>query len=205
MLCKSPPLFSKHCSNEKAKLKRTFKPSLFQHVGLHSSLPGKIQNLKDKDFGKQILYKAHSNPAAVLSTSLKDYQGHSVERAYQGQDFFWGLSPVKGDYVLITFTQPRIIKGYFFRSGNIETNGDKFYNTTVEVLPNDASVKEQVEKGQLSCCRSSSDGFAVIGSFVNGVAEGEIDGVLREIAAMRLLVHSDSDVWVVLSEIFIKV
>ena len=29
---------------------------------------------------------------------------------------------------------------FFFRSGNIETNGDKFYNTTVEVLPNDVGA-----------------------------------------------------------------
>ncbi|XP_017547509.1 alpha-1,3-mannosyl-glycoprotein 4-beta-N-acetylglucosaminyltransferase B [Pygocentrus nattereri] len=201
----NPEKDAKHCSNEKAKLKRTFKPSQFQHVGLHSSLPGKIQNLKDKDFGKQILFKAHNNPVAVLSTSLKDYQGHSLDKAYRGEDFFWGLTPVKGDHVLITFSQPQTIKGYFFRSGNIETNGDKFYNTTVEVLPNDASVREQVEKGQLSCCRPSSDDFAVIGSFVNGIAEGEVDGALREIAAIRLVVQSDSDVWVLLSEIFIKV
>ncbi|XP_077103764.1 alpha-1,3-mannosyl-glycoprotein 4-beta-N-acetylglucosaminyltransferase B isoform X2 [Siphateles boraxobius] len=44
-LC-NPEKDSKHCSDEKARLKRTYKPSLFQHVGLHSSLPGKIQNLK---------------------------------------------------------------------------------------------------------------------------------------------------------------
>ncbi|XP_066505231.1 alpha-1,3-mannosyl-glycoprotein 4-beta-N-acetylglucosaminyltransferase B-like [Hoplias malabaricus] len=201
----NPEKDSKHCSSEKAKLKHTFKPSLFQHVGLHSSLPGKIQKLKDKDFGKQVLFKAHSNPAAVLSTSLKDYQGHSLVRAYQGQDFFWGLNPMRGDYVLIAFTQPQNIKRYYFRSGNIETNGDKFYNTTVEVLPSDVSVKERVEKRELQCCKPSSDGFVEIGSFVNGVAEGELDGALGQIAAMRLLVHSDSDVWVLLSEIFIQV
>ncbi|XP_072520217.1 alpha-1,3-mannosyl-glycoprotein 4-beta-N-acetylglucosaminyltransferase B [Salminus brasiliensis] len=201
----NPEKDSKHCGAEKAKLRRTFKPSLFQHVGLHSSLPGKIQNLKDKDFGKQVLFKAHSNPDAVLSSSLKDYQGHSLEKAYLGQDFFWGFTPTKGDYILITFTTPQIIKGYIFRTGSIETNGDKFYNTTVEVLPSDASVSERVEKGLLPCCRPSSDGFVVIGTFVNGLAEGEVDGALREMDALRLLVHSDSDVWVLLSEIFIKV
>lgn len=40
-----------------------------------------------------------------------------------------------------------------------------------------------------------------LGYFKNGVAEGEVDGALGEIAAMRLLVHSDSDVWVLLSEV----
>lgn len=40
-----------------------------------------------------------------------------------------------------------------------------------------------------------------VGSFKNGVAEGEVDGALEELSAMRLLVHSDSDVWVLLSEV----
>jgi len=43
--------------------------------------------------------------------------------------------------------------------------------------------------------------FVFVGSFENGVAEGEVNGALEEIAAMRLLVHSDSDVWVLLSEV----
>uniref|UniRef100_A0AAR2K8P6 MGAT4 conserved region domain-containing protein n=1 Tax=Pygocentrus nattereri TaxID=42514 RepID=A0AAR2K8P6_PYGNA len=96
----NPEKDAKHCSNEKAKLKRTFKPSQFQHVGLHSSLPGKIQNLKDKDFGKQILFKAHNNPVAVLSTSLKDYQGHSLDKAYRGEDFFWEFFPHSPNLVI---------------------------------------------------------------------------------------------------------
>lgn len=33
-----------------------------------------------------------------------------------------------------------LISRYLFRSGNIETNGDRFYNTTVEVLPANVSV-----------------------------------------------------------------
>ncbi|XP_077103763.1 alpha-1,3-mannosyl-glycoprotein 4-beta-N-acetylglucosaminyltransferase B isoform X1 [Siphateles boraxobius] len=204
-LC-NPEKDSKHCSDEKARLKRTYKPSLFQHVGLHSSLPGKIQNLKDKSFGNQVLFKGHNNnPPAEISSSLEKYQSHSLERAYNGEDFFWGLTPKRGDYILFTFSKPQIVKGYLFRSGNIETNGDRFYNTTVEVLPTNNSVKEKVERGELSCCKPSSDGFVEIDSFKNGVAEGEVNGALEEIAAMRLLVHSDSDVWVLLSEIFIKV
>ncbi|XP_060783260.1 alpha-1,3-mannosyl-glycoprotein 4-beta-N-acetylglucosaminyltransferase B-like [Neoarius graeffei] len=201
----NPEKDSKHCNNEKAKLKRTFKPSLFQHVGVHSSLPGKIQNLKDKDFGKQVLYKAHHNPPAMLSSSLMFYQGHSLDRAYQGEDFLWALTPSKGDYILIRFNTPQNVKRYRFRSGNIEANGDKFYNTTVQVLPSDVSVRERADQGLLPCCKPSSDGFIVIDSFVNGIAEGPIDEELHDLDAMRLLVHATSDVWVVLSEIFIQV
>ncbi|NXR13287.1 MGT4A acetylglucosaminyltransferase, partial [Semnornis frantzii] len=42
----SPEKDANHCEKEKAKLRIRAKPSLFQHVGTHSSLPGKIQNLK---------------------------------------------------------------------------------------------------------------------------------------------------------------
>ncbi|XP_063046590.1 alpha-1,3-mannosyl-glycoprotein 4-beta-N-acetylglucosaminyltransferase B-like isoform X1 [Engraulis encrasicolus] len=201
----NPERDAKHCSGEKNRMKRRHKPSLFQHVGLHSSLSGKIQKLKDKDFGKQPLFTPHENPPAEVVSSLKHYQGHSLQRAYQGLDFFWGLTPTTGDYMLIRFQKPHTVQRYLFRSGNIETNGDRFYNTTVEVEPKDKSVVDRVQKGELPQYQTSTDGFIVVGSFVNGVAEGTVDTAVQEVTAMRLVVHTDSDVWVLLSEMSIKV
>ncbi|XP_062379998.1 alpha-1,3-mannosyl-glycoprotein 4-beta-N-acetylglucosaminyltransferase B-like [Sardina pilchardus] len=201
----NPEKSTADCNKQKDKMKRRHKPSLFQHVGLHSSLPGKIQKLKDKDFGKQPLFVPHVNPAAELSGSLKHYQSHTLRRAYQGQDFFWGLTPVAGDYILIRFHQPQRVQGYLFRSGNIETNGDRFSNTTVEVQLRNSSVVERVQNQELPQYQPSTDGFVVVGSFVKGVAQGTLDAAVREVTAMRLMVHTDSDVWVLLSEIFIKV
>ncbi|KAL4641729.1 alpha-1,3-mannosyl-glycoprotein 4-beta-N-acetylglucosaminyltransferase B-like isoform X2 [Arapaima gigas] len=189
-----PEKNSVHCNREKEVLKRRYKPSLFQHVGLHSSLRGKIQNLRDKDFGKQVLFKAHSNPPAELTTSLTAYKTHTLKRAYLGEDFFWGMSPMAGDFVQIHFYQPQAVKGYLFRSGNIETNEDKFYNTTVEVLPSDHHLVF------LDICRDFVS-FVSLGAFVNGVAQGTVDPLIPRISAMRLVIHSDSDVWVLLSEV----
>ncbi|KAM9412854.1 alpha-1,3-mannosyl-glycoprotein 4-beta-N-acetylglucosaminyltransferase B [Salvelinus alpinus] len=45
----NPEKDAKHCDRQKANLRIRFKPSLFQHVGTHSSLAGKIQKLKDND------------------------------------------------------------------------------------------------------------------------------------------------------------
>uniref|UniRef100_A0A667YYB8 Zgc:154054 n=1 Tax=Myripristis murdjan TaxID=586833 RepID=A0A667YYB8_9TELE len=182
----NPEKDAKHCNEQKALLKPRYKPSLFQHVGLHSSLPGKLQHLKDKDFGKQNLFQAHRNPPAEVSSNLKHYQQHSLDKAYQGQDFFWALTPIRGDYVLIHFTQPIHIQGYLFRSGNIETNGDKFSNTTVEVLPSNVRT--------LPVC-------VCVCMFQDGIAEGQIEAALQPISALRLVVQSDSDVWVLLSEV----
>lgn len=200
----NPEKDAKHCNEQKALLKQRYKPSLFQHVGLHSSLPGKLQHLKDKDFGKQSLFKAHSNPAAELNSSMKHYQQHSLARAYTGEDFFWALTPIKDDYILFTFTQPIHIYRYLFRSGNIETSGDKFNNTTVEVLPSNAAAGDRLVASSYSY-KESDNGFIIIGAFEDGKAEGEVEEVLQPISALRLVVHSDADVWALLSEILIKV
>ncbi|XP_056143727.1 alpha-1,3-mannosyl-glycoprotein 4-beta-N-acetylglucosaminyltransferase B-like [Lampris incognitus] len=201
----NPEKTAKDCDKQKSLLKQRHKPSLFQHVGLHSSLSGKLQHLKDKDFGKESLYHPHSNPTAEVSSSLKHYKQHTLERAYRGEDFFWGLTPIQGDYVLFHFTSPTYVKGYLFRSGNMETSGDRFYNTTVEVLPSDASVRENLSAGSSAQYKGSSDGFLIVGAFEHGVAEGEVEAAVQPVSALRLMVQSDSDVWVLLSEIFIKV
>jgi alpha-1,3-mannosylglycoprotein beta-1,4-N-acetylglucosaminyltransferase A/B len=39
-------LFQKHCKKAKSQLWMHYKPSLFQHIGTHSSLKGKVQKLK---------------------------------------------------------------------------------------------------------------------------------------------------------------
>nr|XP_046262109.1 alpha-1,3-mannosyl-glycoprotein 4-beta-N-acetylglucosaminyltransferase B-like [Scatophagus argus] len=201
----NPEKDAKHCNEQKELLKQRFKPSLFQHVGLHSSLPGKVQHLKDKDFGQQVLYQAHSNPAAELSSSLKHYKQHSLDRAYKGQDFFWALTPTQNDYILFKFPQPIHMSGYLFRSGNIETSGDKFYNTTVEVLPSNPSAQHKLLARSSPAYQEADQGFIVIGAFEDGVAQGEIEEALQPISALRLVVQSDADVWALLSEILIKV
>ncbi|PWA18582.1 hypothetical protein CCH79_00005507 [Gambusia affinis] len=221
----NPEKDAKHCDRQKANLRIRFKPSLFQHVGTHSSLAGKIQKLKDKDFGKQTLHKGHANPQAEVTTSLKTYQHFTLEKAYAGEDFFWAFTPVAGDFIRIRFFTPVRIERFFFRSGNIEHPGDKLFNTSVEVLPFD---NIQAEKEALTDGREkkpkyhrTEDGFIRIvpsltllllspGSFQNGIAEGEVDPTFGPLEAMRLTVTTDSPVWVILSEsvhflqIFIK-
>lgn len=71
-----PPLSrtQKHCRAEKNKIWLHYNPSLFQHMGMTSSLKGKIQKLKDKQFGKVPLYYAHKNPpVSAIKTSIVPY------------------------------------------------------------------------------------------------------------------------------------
>ncbi|XP_070595201.1 alpha-1,3-mannosyl-glycoprotein 4-beta-N-acetylglucosaminyltransferase B isoform X3 [Erythrolamprus reginae] len=113
----NPEKDAKHCDRQKANLRIRFKPSLFQHVGTHSSLAGKIQKLKDKDFGKQSLRKEHVNPPAEVSTSLKTYQHFSLEKAYLREDFFWAFTPTAGDFIRFRFFKPLRIERAKIRSG----------------------------------------------------------------------------------------
>lgn len=111
------PIHLQTINNHRIRLK----PSLFQHIGVHSSLSGKVQKLKEKDFGKQPIHRPHpDNPPAKVSTSLKVYQKYTLESAYKGDSYFWSLLPQAGDFVRFDFDPPiRLIgkrKIYLFNS-----------------------------------------------------------------------------------------
>ncbi|XP_038673833.1 alpha-1,3-mannosyl-glycoprotein 4-beta-N-acetylglucosaminyltransferase A [Scyliorhinus canicula] len=200
----NPEKDAKHCERQKSNIRIRFRPSLFQHVGLHSSLAGKIQKLTDKDFMKPLLHKMHVNPPAEVSTSLKAYQGHSLDKAYLGEDFFWGITPLAGDYILVKFDKPLNIDRYLFHTGNTEHPGDLLLNTSIEVLPYKDSGSELLQETKESRYKRTEDGFFRIGRFANGVAEGAIDQRVNPITAIRLSVLQDSNVWVLLDEIQLK-
>uniref|UniRef100_A0A452ES05 Alpha-1,3-mannosyl-glycoprotein 4-beta-N-acetylglucosaminyltransferase A n=1 Tax=Capra hircus TaxID=9925 RepID=A0A452ES05_CAPHI len=193
----NPEKDAKHCDRQKANLRIRFRPSLFQHVGLHSSLTGKIQKLTDKDYMKPLLLKIHVNPPAEVSTSLKVYQGHTLEKTYMGEDFFWAITPVAGDYILFKFDKPVNVESYLFHSGNQEHPGDILLNTTVEVLP---LKSEGLEISKETKDKRLEDGYFRIGKFENGIAEGMVDPNLNPISAFRLSVIQNSAVWAILNE-----
>ncbi|XP_030777621.1 alpha-1,3-mannosyl-glycoprotein 4-beta-N-acetylglucosaminyltransferase A isoform X2 [Rhinopithecus roxellana] len=193
----NPEKDAKHCDRQKANLRIRFRPSLFQHVGLHSSLSGKIQKLMDKDYMKPLLLKIHVNPPAEVSTSLKVYQGHTLEKAYMGEDFFWAITPIAGDYILFKFDKPVNVESYLFHSGNQEHPGDILLNTTVEVLP---FKSEGLEISKETKDKRLEDGYFRTGKFENGVAEGMVDPSLNPISAFRLSVIQNSAVWAILNE-----
>ncbi|CAN8006208.1 unnamed protein product, partial [Ixodes hexagonus] len=176
-----------------------YKPSLFQHVGMHSSLKGKVQKLKDHQFGKLSMFVAHQNPEAIVSTTLKSYKTFTIARAYKGISYFWSFMPQKGDNVTFKM-HPNVLvffcpHSFLFRSGNPEHPKDRFFNTTVE-------VRLDYEPFLLSLPRTQ-DGFYVVGSFKesNGVAERVLPADLGPVSVLRLNVQSDSDHWAILSEV----
>lgn len=67
---------------------------------------------QDKHFGKVPLYHPHRNPSAFVQTSIKTYKKHNLIRAYNGETFFWGLTPRIGDYLSFRFKKPIRISRY---------------------------------------------------------------------------------------------
>ncbi|CAH0545701.1 unnamed protein product [Brassicogethes aeneus] len=190
-----------YCKRDKAKVWLHYKPSLFQHIGTHSSLKGKVQKLKDKQFGKVALFFPHSNPEAEVVSGIKHYKQYTLERAYLGETFFWGLLPQPGDQLTFKFTNPITVKRFHFKSGNAEHPSDKFYNATVEVLPIDTTLYNS----NGNSLNFTTDGYIVVGKFDGaGVASGVPDDTIGKVHSLRLHVHSESDNWAILSEIHIQ-
>ncbi|XP_033631482.1 alpha-1,3-mannosyl-glycoprotein 4-beta-N-acetylglucosaminyltransferase B-like [Asterias rubens] len=204
----NPEKDPKHCSREKAAYRIRYKPSQFQHIGLHSSLKGKVQKLKDKDFKKGFKRQfAHINPNADVSTTINNYMKFTLLKAYQGEDIFWGTTPSVGDIIKFRFIPPIVIGEYQFVSSNEQNPGDKFYNTTVEVLPSYQRDKKEgileAENHQDNKFNRTQDGYIQVGKFQDGKAIGTVDADIGEVVELRLRVIEQPKNWVILSNIHI--
>lgn len=198
----NPEKDNKHCNRMKQAVRHRYKPSLFQHVGVKSSLKGKVQKLKDRDFGKNGLARAHMNPPAKLSSTLKTYQKYTLLKAYTGETFFWAMAPTAGDIIDFKFSPPIAIEKFLFRSGNPDHPDDIFHDTTVEVQPD---VWPDVSSLGLPSMPEPSEGFIVVGQFDSeGLAQGALPQNLGSVSVVRLHTRDLNSNWVILSEILIQ-
>ncbi|KAF9797221.1 hypothetical protein SFRURICE_006203, partial [Spodoptera frugiperda] len=174
----------KSCGAAKEKVRPKFKPSLFQHIGLYSSLKGKIHKSGDAKFRAAPKFFPHTDnpPLKTIKTDIIEHTMHTLQKAYDGQTFFWGQRPNKGNFVEFWFEKPIVMTHYIFRSGNPDHTKDLFYNTTLEVR-----------------AAHNRSNFTVISTFDEfGLAEGDLS--MGPITAIRLRVQRNSRFWVILSE-----
>ncbi|XP_055535433.1 alpha-1,3-mannosyl-glycoprotein 4-beta-N-acetylglucosaminyltransferase B-like [Wyeomyia smithii] len=191
----------KICKQDISKVWIHYEPSLFQHIGTISSLKGKEQRLKDEKFGEIFDFYPHNNPPAVVETGIQHHEFYTIQRAYKGESFFWGLRPQQEDLVEFDFINPIELQRYLFRSGSFEQPFDRFYNTTVEMLPHNLAEDSSV----WSNYETTTDGFLIVGAFNEfGIAEGVVDAKIGKLKKLRLHVHSDSENWVILREILLQ-
>lgn len=96
---------------------------------------------------------------------------------------------------------------YLFRSGNPEHPGDKFYNTSIQVLSSTRTGQSggtPENDGRTEGYQLTKDGFYVVNKFDvdSGIAEGTVPTWLGPIDVLRLHVESTGQSWVILSEVW---
>lgn len=116
----NPERDMKECASEKRKIKvfvmavfapshciiqRTVLPAQFQHVGIHSSLNGKLQKLRDGSFGKNdVIGPSRNPPLERMYSDIVSYQRFSLTKLYQGTGNFWGQDNKKGTFAFISIS-----------------------------------------------------------------------------------------------------
>ncbi|CAC5413719.1 MGAT4C [Mytilus coruscus] len=103
------------------------KPSLFQHVGVISSLRGKRQFLQDGTLKKKSSKKRfyNENPPANIETTIETFEKNFPENPYGLSDeYFWGISPKQGDTFNIKFLKPEQVTGIYIKFGLPEQPDD---------------------------------------------------------------------------------
>ena len=64
---------------------------------------------QDRDFRTIAPFMAHRNPPlAELVTSLAAHQHYSARALYDGDAFFWAITPSAGDFLTLTFLDPPV-------------------------------------------------------------------------------------------------
>ncbi|GIY91093.1 alpha-1,3-mannosyl-glycoprotein 4-beta-N-acetylglucosaminyltransferase B [Caerostris extrusa] len=100
-------------------------PGLFQHIGLFSSLEGKVQKAKDRSFTSASRMFHFDNPPADIVTTLGVYKKHYPELCYYDSNkFFWGSAPKKKRHLRHNFQKARESKKRIYISSGLATHKD---------------------------------------------------------------------------------
>ncbi|ESO08788.1 hypothetical protein HELRODRAFT_190605 [Helobdella robusta] len=185
------------------KKRITISPSLFQHIGLHSSLAGKIQNIKARDFHHKVALLSSQNPPATVHTTLNKIKNHphELQQVYDFKSpdqsfFFWAWGPRSDDVITIKFTNPLPLRSYEIRCGTMEYPNDILHNVTVLVQFHDDAVAKDKEKFvSMDNVNVRENGRILLGDLSRNINQS--------VHAIRILFLSDSSYWLAIKEIII--
>ena len=173
------------------------KPTLFQHVGYHSSLAGKIQPLKDKyfDFIKKTL--KGDNPPAKLVTTLKISPDFPLQMAYSPEDgYFWAHSaPTIKDTLYILFNEPQELEKVIILSGSREHPSDMFYHAHLDAC---LSVR-MLNENNIECFNIFSLGNSTNGTIFADNLQKKLNSF--KVSCLRLSFTKSQQWWLIVKEI----
>ncbi|KAK2183790.1 hypothetical protein NP493_289g02003 [Ridgeia piscesae] len=164
------------------------RPTLFQHVGLKSSLrvkAAKDNKLKDKYFDDGTNSQPN-NPSAVVASSMTAHKGYHPQDAYSGDKYFWAQDPRNGSTVDVTFSTPVRLHRVVVTTGN-------------SAHPNDT-----LRSGVLEACagpRRTTASCFQLGHFVNGSVDANVSPSTAPVRSLRVRVTRAQDTWIIFRSI----
>nr|XP_034309576.1 alpha-1,3-mannosyl-glycoprotein 4-beta-N-acetylglucosaminyltransferase C isoform X1 [Crassostrea gigas] len=177
------------------------RPTIFQHVGLKSSLPGKIQPLKDTFFDNLDKIYQGDNPPAKLFTNMLVHSSFSPESAYyQEPGYFWSHRNGKaGDWFTVVFDDPQRVEKIIVETGSREHPLDRILHGKLQ-----ASLSlVKIDKSEPSCTNN-----ILLGHFKEGfIKVGNLTSVLGpfKIHCVSIILTANQDWWIIIKEIAVFV
>ncbi|CAH1256767.1 MGAT4C [Branchiostoma lanceolatum] len=178
------------------------RPSLFQHIGKHSSLVGKEQNLVDAFYVATLKrkYNDSDNPPAAVSTNMAAFGEYKPQLAYSTEPgFFWVEAPKSGQAFFVVFENSTRLSRIVIETGSEEHPKDVLEKGTLEASPRLLSVN-QTGDNTPNCAD-----YAQIGTFENGrleVATTSREGVgSLEVKCLKVTLTEDQKMWILVREI----
>ncbi|KAL5006841.1 hypothetical protein ScPMuIL_015647 [Solemya velum] len=178
---------------------RLRQPTLFQHIGHHSSLSGKIQKLQDPFFAGRVKKYKFENPPAKIFTSLPVYLACFPKLAYSKDNgVFWGRkAPEKGDSYTILFDIPQTIDRIIVLSGDENYPTDRINNGVIQAS---LSAERNVNKNQEKSCTNDVD----LATFQNGTVDiGDVMLLVgdSQIHCLKIIITKKQSEWIMIREI----
>ncbi|XP_067655431.1 alpha-1,6-mannosyl-glycoprotein 4-beta-N-acetylglucosaminyltransferase-like [Haliotis asinina] len=176
-------------------VQRMRKPTLFQHQGIHSSYPGKIQPLKDRFFD-QMTKKYHGdNPPAEVFTSMKVFLTFIPRLAYEKTEgYFWTHgSPSDGDSFTVVFQEPHRLRRVIVDTGSVGHPEDRLLSGHLEVSL--TLLKTEVN---IQCVND-----IMIGEFKDGRIDADAleESIQFKAMCLRIKITQHQEPWLIVREI----
>ena len=169
------------------------KPTLFQHMGYYSSLPEKIQELKDRyyDFKKKEIIG--DNPEAAIETTLKTVDDFPPELAYSKEPgYFWSAAAANEDELFtVIFKEPHTLTSCVILTGSENHPHDVVENGVLEASPNWSETKQ------------TCSNYVVMSTFENGMINAtDVKSKLGlfKIKCLQIRVTKSQIPWIVIRE-----
>ncbi|CAC5416098.1 MGAT4C [Mytilus coruscus] len=189
-------MYFNHLNLQGARIIR--RPTIFRHIGYHSSLPGKTMNAADKYFDNFEKSLKGDNPTAKLFTTLKVSTDFPLDLAYSADyGYFWSQSaPQVNDTVHILFDEPQSITKVIVVTGSREHPNDKLEHARLE-----ACLSVQILRTNSIKCYNA----LTLGSFKNGsITVDHMNSLTNfKIACLKITITKQQSWWLIIKEIAI--